>query len=242
MGRDALEPAEELKEIVVQLKSFLVSHMEAGLEPPSLTTPTLDYLQSEGSPQVNTLDGLKRNIGDCSRCKLHRDRRKLVFGEGSPGARLLFVGEGPGKEEDLEGRPFVGEAGKLLTRIIENGMGLKREEVYICNVVKCRPPRNRDPEPDETEACLPFLKQQLSLIKPEVICTLGRVASQALLGTDFRITRDRGKWRSFMDIPLMPTFHPAYLLRNPSAKRQVWEDVQEIMRRLGLEVQKNEPS
>lgn len=238
MGRDALDPAEELKQVVVQLKSFLVSHMESGLEPPSLSTPTLDYLQSDGSRYANTLDGLEMNIGDCRLCRLHRGRTRLVFGEGSPRARLVFVGEGPGKEEDLEGRPFVGEAGRLLTRIIENGMGLKREEVYICNVVKCRPPRNRDPERDETEACLPFLKQQLTLIKPEVICTLGRVASQALIGNDFRISRDRGKWLSFMDIPLMPTFHPAYLLRNPSAKRQVWEDIQEVMRRLGLEVRK----
>jgi DNA polymerase len=133
----------------------------------------------------------------------------------------------------------VGEAGKLLTRIIENGMGLRREEVYICNVVKCRPPRNRDPERDEIETCLPFLKRQLAVIKPEVICVLGRVAGEALLGPDFKISQRRGQWHEYMGIPLMPTYHPAYLLRNPSAKRPVWEDVQDMMDRLDLEVKKN---
>lgn len=236
MARDVLTPAEELKEIVGHLRNLLASNMEMGLEPPSLSRSTLDYLQSGGPSHAETLDGLRETIGDCSKCKLHSGRTNLVFGEGSPEARLVFVGEGPGREEDLAGKPFVGEAGKLLTRIIENGMGLKREKVYICNVVKCRPPNNREPEPDEKEACLPFLKQQLRLIKPDVICTLGRVAAQGLLGSDFKITRDRGKWRSFMGIPLLPTYHPAYLLRNPSAKRLVWEDVQEIMKQMGLEV------
>jgi DNA polymerase len=135
----------------------------------------------------------------------------------------------------MAGRPFVGEAGRLLTRII-NAMGLTREEVYICNVVKCRPPRNRDPERDEVETCIPFLKRQLHIINPEVICVLGRVAGQGLLGKDFRITMGRGNWHSYVGMPLMPTYHPAYLLRNPSAKRQVWEDVQKIMLCLGLEV------
>jgi DNA polymerase len=181
---------------------------------------------------------LREDIGDCRRCKLYRDRNTLVFGEGSSKARLVFVGEGPGREEDQVGRPFVGEAGTLLTKIIE-AMGLSRESVYICNVVKCRPPKNRDPEGDEIESCLPFLKRQINLIQPDVICALGRVAAQALLGEEFRITRERGNWQSFMDIPMMPTFHPAYLLRNPSAKREVWEDIQEIMRHLGLEVKKN---
>lgn len=154
-------------------------------------------------------------------------------------AKLVFVGEGPGVDEDLAGRPFVGKSGKLLTKIIEKGMGLTREEVYICNVVKCQPPKNRDPEKDEIEACVPFLKKQLQSINPEVICCLGRVACQALLGSGFKITLERGKWRSYEDIPLMPTFHPAYLLRNPSAKRQVWEDVKMIMKRIGLEVKTN---
>lgn len=160
----------------------------------------------------------------------------MVFGEGDPHARLVFVGEAPGRDEDLAGRPFVGDSGKQLTKIIENGMRLTRQEVYICNVVKCHPPGNRDPERDEIEACLPFLKNQLRIIRPEVICVLGRIAGQALLGHDFKITTERGKWHSYEDIPLIATFHPAYLLRNPSAKRQVWEDIQKIMEFLALEV------
>jgi DNA polymerase len=156
----------------------------------------------------------------------------------------VFVGEGPGAEEDAAGRPFVGEAGKLLTRIIESGMGLKRGDVYICNVVKCRPPHNRDPETEEVQACLPYLEQQLGIIRPEVICTLGRIAAQSLLGREFKITQERGNWFSFMGIPVMATFHPAYILRNPSDERRlkglVWGDVKKIMGRLGLNVNRNE--
>jgi uracil-DNA glycosylase family 4 len=190
------------------------------------------------------LDSLRALIGDCKRCKLSQGRTRLVFGEGSPDARLVFVGEGPGAEEDAAGKPFVGEAGKLLTRIIENGMGLKREGVYICNVVKCRPPNNRDPEAEEIQTCLPFLEQQLDIVRPEVICTLGRIAAQTLLGREFKITLERGNWFSYRGIPLMATFHPAYILRNPSDERRlkglVWEDVKKIMRRLGLKVKRNE--
>jgi uracil-DNA glycosylase family 4 len=196
--------------------------------------------QDPGDTLPADLESLAAFIGDCKRCRLSEKRARLVFGEGNPKARLVFVGEGPGAEEDAEGRPFVGEAGKLLTKIIENGMGLKREDVYICNVVKCRPPNNRDPEADEVQTCLPFLKQQLAIIRPEVICTLGRIAAKSLLGREFKITQERGNWFSFMGIPLMATFHPAYILRNPSEerplKRQVWEDVQKIMGRLGLKV------
>lgn len=190
------------------------------------------------------LESLAAFIGDCRRCRLSEKRTHVVFGEGSPKARLVFVGEGPGADEDAAGRPFVGEAGKLLTRIIENGMGLKREDVYICNVVKCRPPNNRDPEADEVQTCRPFLEQQLAILKPEVICTLGRIAAKCLLGREFKITQERGTWFSFKGIPLMTTYHPSYILRNPSEerplKRQVWEDVQKIMGRLGLKVKKNE--
>jgi uracil-DNA glycosylase family 4 len=227
-----LTPREALKEIVGHLRRLTVANMEMGLGPPALSPSALEYLKARPA-QANSLKELQAHIGDCKRCKLSNGRLNLVFGEGAPNARLVFVGEGPGREEDLEGRPFVGEAGRLLDRIIK-AMGLNREEVYICNVVKCRPPHNRDPEEDEIEACMPFLRKQLSLISPEVICTLGRVAAQCLLGREFRITRERGKWHSFMNIPLMPTFHPAYLLRNSSAKRQVWEDVQKIMERMGL--------
>ena len=187
-----------------------------------------------------SLESLREHIGDCRRCKLHTDRTHLVFGEGAPSAKLVFVGEGPGYDEDKAGTPFVGKSGKLLTKIIENGMGLTRKDVYICNVVKCHPPGNRDPERDEIETCIPFLREQLDIIGPEVICCLGRVACQALLGKDFRITAERGKWHSYRGVPLMPTFHPAYLLRNPSAKRQVWEDIKMIMKRIGLEVKKND--
>ncbi|MBW2609334.1 MAG: uracil-DNA glycosylase [Deltaproteobacteria bacterium] len=215
-----------------------------GLDPPALSASALDYLHDKGEvSHLSPLDDLRRSVEGCKRCKLWNSRTRLVFGEGAPHSRLVFVGEGPGREEDLAGRPFVGEAGKLLTRIIEKGMGLKREEVYICNVVKCRPPNNRDPERDEIETCIPFLKQQIKIIRPEVICTLGRIAGQQLLGRDFKITRERGVWHSFMDIPVMPTFHPAYILRNPSRERelkgQVWKDVQKIMVRLGLEVNRN---
>jgi uracil-DNA glycosylase len=188
------------------------------------------------SSRFNSLEELREHMGDCRRCDLHNGRKHLVFGEGNPKTKLVFVGEGPGFDEDREGRPFVGKSGQLLTRIIEKGMGLTRESVYICNVVKCRPPGNRDPNPDEIRICLPFLKAQLNVIGPEVICALGRVACQALMGGDFKITRHRGQWHTYEGIPLMPTFHPAYLLRNPSAKRPVWDDVKSIMGKLGMEV------
>jgi DNA polymerase len=189
--------------------------------------------------EAASLEHLREIIGDCRRCRLWNGRGHLVFGEGSPNAALMFVGEGPGREEDAVGRPFVGEAGRLLTRIIENGMGLSRQDVYICNVVKCRPPNNRDPESDEVDTCLPFLKEQIRIIQPRVLCILGRVAGQALFGDSFRVSDERGRWRRYMGTPLMPTYHPAYLLRNPSAKRDVWEDVKEIMGALGLEVKGN---
>ncbi|MFC1869272.1 uracil-DNA glycosylase family protein [Thermodesulfobacteriota bacterium] len=233
----------EFKEIIGQLKKLVAANMETGFDSPVLSPTTRDYLR-EAQSIPGSLEELKSFIGDCKGCELWRGRTLLVFGEGSPEARLIFVGEGPGREEDLTGRPFVGEAGKLLTRIIEKGMGLRRDEVYICNVVKCRPPSNRDPERREIDICIPFLKEQLKLIRPEVICVLGRIAGQELLGKDFKITRGRGKWHSFMDIPVMPTYHPAYILRNPSKERQlkgeVWDDVQKIMARLGLENKKNE--
>ncbi len=237
MGGSITEPVEELRDIVSHLKRLMKEDMEMGLEPPNLSPSTLHYLDG-GVSGFDSLDNLRQFIGDCRKCKLCQGRTKLVFGEGSPEAKLLFVGEGPGRDEDLAGLPFVGEAGKLLTRII-TAMGLTREEVYICNVVKCRPPKNRDPEEDEIEVCLPFLREQINLIRPHVICILGRIAGQALLGKEFKITRERGSWCTFMEIPVMPTFHPAYLLRNPSAKREVWGDIQKVMKRLGLEVKKD---
>jgi uracil-DNA glycosylase family 4 len=238
MGSRVIKPDEELRDIIGHLRNLMVMDREMGLDPPTLSPSSLDYLDTRPA-HPNSLEALRDFVGECKRCKLCHGRTHLVFGEGSAKARLVFVGEGPGREEDLAGRPFVGEAGRLLSKIIENGMGLKREEVYICNVVKCRPPQNRDPEADEIEACLPFLKQQLRIISPEVICTLGRVPAQALLSRGFRITQERGRWYSFSDIPVMPTFHPAYLLRNPGAKREVWADAQEIMRTMGLEVKRH---
>jgi DNA polymerase len=182
------------------------------------------------------LEALREQIGDCQRCKLAPGRTHLVFGVGNPKARLVFVGEGPGQDEDLRGEPFVGRAGQLLTEIITKGMRLRREDVYICNVVKCRPPGNRNPEPDEVEACQPFLRRQLELIGPQVIVALGKFAAQTLLATKTPITRLRGQWADFHGIQLMPTFHPAYLLRNPADKRLVWEDIRKVMRALGMEL------
>jgi len=147
----------------------------------------------------------------------------------------MFVGEAPGRDEDRLGEPFVGAAGNLLTRIIERGMGMRRQDVYIANVIKCRPPNNRDPAPMEVATCRPFVLEQISIIKPKVVVTLGRIAAQALLGVRTSITRMRGRWQEIEGIPVMPTFHPAYLLRNPSGKRPVWEDVQAVMKRVGEE-------
>ncbi|MCB9649482.1 MAG: uracil-DNA glycosylase [Deltaproteobacteria bacterium] len=184
-----------------------------------------------------TLEHVQDVLGPCTRCKLHRlGRQKIVFGVGNPHADVMFVGEGPGADEDRIGEPFVGKAGQLLTRIIENGMGLPRSAVYIANVVKCRPPQNRDPEPDEMEACEPFLLAQIRLVQPRVLVTLGRPATQTLLRNTIPITKQRGKWTHFNGIPLMPTFHPAYVLRNPAEKRPVWEDIQEVMRFLRLPI------
>jgi DNA polymerase len=176
------------------------------------------------------LEEVRRALGDCKRCKLCAGRKNLVFGVGSPKARLVFVGEGPGAEEDNQGIPFVGAAGQLLTRMIA-AMGYTRDEVYICNVVKCRPPGNRNPEPDEIAACQPFLEAQLKAIGPSVIVALGKFAAQTLLRTDTPITRLRGQWREYVGIPLMPTFHPAYLLRNPPEKKAAWTDLKAVMGR-----------
>jgi len=181
------------------------------------------------------LPALRDAIGDCRRCRLAGGRTQVVFGVGDPRARLVFVGEGPGRDEDLKGEPFVGRAGALLTDIIEKGMRLRRADVYICNVVKCRPPENRNPEPDEVAACSPFLLRQIALVGPEVIVALGKFAAQTLLATTTPISKLRGRWFEYQGIPLMPTLHPAYLLRNPADKKLVWQDIKLVMARLGLE-------
>lgn len=190
----------------------------------------------DGTPETNVekLQWLRNYMGDCRRCPLWKDRTNLVFGEGDPEARLVFVGEAPGYHEDQEGRPFVGRAGTLLDKMIR-AMGLEREKVYICNVLKSRPPDNRDPRPDEVAECKPFLLKQLNIIEPEVIVTLGRPATQNVLETDRGIGRLRGKWHEHDGTPVMPTYHPAYLLRNESQKRKTWNDLQLVMERLGID-------
>jgi DNA polymerase len=174
-----------------------------------------------------SLEAIREDIGDCRRCKLHEHRKTIVFGEGNPDAKLVFVGEGPGADEDASGRPFVGRAGQLLDKIIV-AIGLKREDVYIANIVKCRPPGNRTPERDEVDTCEPFLLRQLAFIQPEVIVALGSPAFQCLLRTREPITRARGEWREWNGIKVMPTFHPAFLLRSPEKKREVWEDMKKV--------------
>lgn len=192
--------------------------------------PADPRLYGVGSP---ALAAIRDEVGDCQRCALCRSRRTLVFGTGNPKARLVFVGEGPGAEEDAQGIPFVGAAGQLLTRMI-GAMGLRREDVYICNVVKCRPPGNRNPEPTEVAACEPFLQAQLRAIEPEVVVALGKFAAQVLLREETPISRLRGNWYEYEGIALMPTFHPAYLLRNEREKAKAWHDLQLVMARLGL--------
>jgi len=174
-----------------------------------------------------SLDEVRAALGDCTRCGLCERRNNIVFGDGHPDADILFVGEGPGESEDLQGLPFVGRAGELLTQMIEKGIGIPRSEVYICNIVKCRPPNNRNPLPPEVEACSPFLQGQIDAIRPRVIVTLGKPAASLLLGREVAITRMRGTWHDYRGIPLMPTLHPAYLLRQytPENRRAVWEDL-----------------
>ncbi len=186
----------------------------------------------------DTLEIIRENLGECTRCRLHKGRNKIVFGVGNPRAELVFVGEGPGHDEDVQGLPFVGRAGKLLTQMIE-AMGLTREDVYICNVVKCRPPENRKPEDDEVAMCSPYLYRQLDVIGPKAIVCLGGVAAQTLLKTKDPIARFRGTWFDFRNTKLLATYHPAYLLRNPNAKGEVWKDLQKVMALLGLKAKKS---
>jgi len=176
---------------------------------------------------------LEESVKPCTRCALHADRTQTVFARGTGSAGLCFIGEGPGADEDAQGFPFVGKAGQLLDRMIE-AMGFGRDEIYVCNIVKCRPPNNRKPEPEEMAACMPYLKEQLELLQPEVMVALGATAVQGLFGTTEGITRLRGRWKLYGGrIPVMPTFHPAFLLRNPAAKREVWDDLQAVLRQMG---------
>ena len=182
-------------------------------------------------PHIMTLDSVRTELGDCKRCKLARTRSRIVFGAGNPAADLVFVGEAPGFEEDRQGLPFVGRAGQLLTKIIE-AIDLRREDVYICNVLKCRPPDNRNPEPEEVETCSPFLRAQLGVIRPKIVCCLGTFAAQTILGKKDPISKLRGQLHEIDGVRYMATFHPAYLLRNPEKKREVWEDMKRVRRAL----------
>jgi DNA polymerase len=211
-------------------------------EPPPVPRPAAAFIPTVAGPSLfeekienDSLERIRADIGpNCTRCKLHKARTNIVFGVGNPKAQLVFVGEGPGRDEDAQGEPFVGRAGKLLTQMIE-AMGLRRPDVYICNVVKCRPPENRLPEPDEIATCSPYLFRQLGVIQPKVICCLGACSAQTMLQTTQGISKFRGEWFDFKGSKLIATYHPAYLLRNPAAKGEVWKDLQKVMAVLGLE-------
>lgn len=181
-----------------------------------------------------TLEELSRRVAACERCPLHRTRTQTVFSDGSPAARLMFVGEAPGADEDAQGAPFVGRAGQLLTRMIEAGMGLSRRDVYIANVLKCRPPDNRNPEPAEIASCRGYLEAQIAIVRPQVIVALGKFAAQFLLETEEGIMKLRGRWGTWRGVPVMPTFHPSFLLRQPDRKRDAWADLLEVLKKLGL--------
>jgi uracil-DNA glycosylase len=235
---------------VVEESSLPKSAPKPRLEPESTSTPLRDILSPPTGPSLfevvdkvkdDTLLKIREDIGDCTRCKLHKGRHKIVFGDGNPKAELVFIGEGPGADEDMQGLPFVGRAGKLLTQMIE-AMGLQRKDVYICNVVKCRPPENRAPEPDEVTTCSPYLLRQIDVIQPKVIVCLGAVAAKTLLETTRGISQFRGEWLQWRGRRLMATYHPAYLLRNPNAKGEVWKDLQKVMAELGLQVPKKNKS
>lgn len=214
----------QLLEVLKEIEAFLVAEKESGIKEYHLRRPKITNPKS-------LLDELKKKTLRCRGCDLNKSKTNLVFGEGNARAELVFVGEAPGREEDLEGAPFVGMAGQLLTKIIES-IGLRRNDVYITNVLKCRPLGNRDPIASEIASCGLWLSEQLEIIKPKVICALGKFAAQTLLDTDEPITAMRGKFHNYRSAKLIPTFHPAYLLRNPSGKKAVWEDMKKIREEL----------
>jgi len=212
------------REVIADLKLYLEYLRGMGLE----ALPMSEAVPMEGQATPPTLKDIRSELGDCQRCKLHRTRRTIVFGEGNENAKLMFIGEGPGYDEDVQGRPFVGRAGQLLTKIIQS-MHLQREDVYIANVIKCRPPQNRNPELDEIASCSPFVFKQISAIRPRIVCALGTFSSQTLLKTTAKITALRGRVYSLDTTRVIPTYHPAFLLRNPEKKKDVWEDMKRVM-------------
>ena len=225
----------ELLNVVKALKGKVVNRdLSVGIEWKKARPSAVGLVKADNSSKEKMLERVHNEMAGCQLCPLGKTRKKLVFGAGNPDARIVFVGEAPGADEDEQGLPFVGRAGQLLTDIIVKGMKLERKNVYICNILKCRPPNNRNPLPEEINKCEPFLKRQLQIISPEIICALGTFAAKTLLKTDIPISALRGRFHVYEGIKLMPTYHPAYLLRNPSAKKQVWEDVQMIMKEVKL--------
>ena len=216
---------ENIHEMISDLKTYLEYLKGMGIV--SLPASGMKADEPDQSTMI-TLEDVRKELGDCKRCKLHRGRKTIVFGEGNEKATLMLIGEGPGYDEDVQGRPFVGRAGQLLTKILQS-INLPREEVYIANIIKCRPPQNRNPEPDEIQSCHPFLMKQISVIQPKIICALGTFSTQTLLKTDAKITALRGKLYDLEGIKVIPTYHPAFLLRNPERKREVWEDMKKIV-------------
>jgi DNA polymerase len=249
---------EELLEELRFLRGYVAELEESGMEllpldpaesaaaaPEPATEPVVQSMAAESAPvyaasaepavaQQESLEEVRLALGECRRCRLGNGRTSLVFGSGNPHARLFFVGEAPAEEDDRQGEPFVGEAGELLTKIIR-AMGFQRDQVYVCNVLKCRVPEDRPPQPEEVGECLPYLLRQVRAVAPDAIVALGTFAAQTLLGSKEPISKLRGEFHDFHGIPLMPTFHPGFLLRNPAMKREVWEDMKRVMQRLGVE-------
>ena len=250
--------SDDTRELVANARALLSELAEEGIDQidrslatPAEPEPTADSLRPSKGPRESAvlqtdlleekplwgreprLEEVREVLGECTRCGLCEGRKTIVFGDGNPDADLMFIGEGPGEQEDLRGLPFVGRAGELLTAMIERGLGLSRPDVYICNIVKCRPPRNRTPLPDEVAACRPFLEGQIDAVRPKVIVALGKPATSLLLGRNVAITRVRGQWHEYRGIPLMPTFHPAFILRQytPENRRLVWEDLKAALAR-----------
>lgn len=229
-------PKESVSETLQDITHWLRLVAENGWQGFDCSGQSLATLKRWGQQRQaanETLQDIREDLGDCRRCKLSQNRKNIVFGAGNPDTRLVFVGEGPGYEEDRQGQPFVGAAGQLLTKIIQ-AMTLTREQVYICNIIKCRPPGNRDPESDEIQACSPFLVRQLKAISPDFIVALGSFAARTLLETTAPISKLRGRFYDFMGLKVMPTYHPAFLLRNPDKKRETWEDIQKVMKEMGI--------
>jgi uracil-DNA glycosylase len=222
---------ESLRRELILLRDLGFTHLE--IRDSRFEIRDLENLAATPESRISNLESLAAEAHDCTKCKLAGTRTQVVFGTGNPNADLMFIGEAPGRDEDLQGKPFVGRAGQLLTDIVK-AMKLSRDDVYIANVIKCRPPENRNPEPDELDECRPYIRRQVELIQPKVIVTLGKFALQSLTGKAHAVSAARGQWTEYEGIKVMPTYHPAYLLRTPSAKKDVWNDMKKVMAELGI--------